>query len=355
MRREYMKPWISVIVPVYNVEAYLERCMLSLINQTCKKIIEIVLVDDGSTDSSGEMCDQYEKQYENVKVIHKENGGLASARNEGLKCAEGEYIAFVDSDDWIEKEAYKVLFEKCQECYPDIITYGYQKIKNNQILLKEHAYFPEGIYEKEEIQSLILPDSIARKKAFDQVNLPVQLSACMCIYKLDFLKENNLQFESERVVLSEDWLFNIGCLCRANSIIVIHNIFYNYDTREDSLSMSYKTDSYERKFNLYKRYREEVLKTGSYNSTMELRLKNFWVEAIYGCYIIELNAPIWNEYKVNKICRDEEFVANIKELTFANCTIKGIIFKSIVRLKAHWLLRITYKVRGNIRNKRMKY
>lgn len=339
-----MKPWISVIVPVYNVEAYLERCVDSLIHQTMHRL-EIILVDDGSTDLSGQICDRLGLEHENIKVVHKDNGGLASARNEGLQHVTGEYIAFVDSDDWVEKETYQTLYEKTKDCYPDIITYGYQKIKNNQILIKEHACFPEGTYNKDEIQGLILPDSIAREKAFNQVNLPVQLSACMCIYRRLFLTENDLKFESERIVLSEDWLFNIACLCRAQQIMIIHNILYNYDTRETSLSMSYKADSYKRKRNLYKRYKEEMIATNSLNPVTTIRLKNFWLEAIYGCYIIELNAPVYNRERIELMCMDEEFKTNLKTLNLRNCTLKGLVFKYIIRLRMHWALNILYKIK----------
>ena len=100
---------ISIIVPVYNVEEYLPACLDSIINQTYTEI-EIILVDDGSTDSSGEICDRYAKIDERVKVIHKSNGGLSDSRNVGIQVAKGEYIGFVDSDDYVEFDMYETLF-----------------------------------------------------------------------------------------------------------------------------------------------------------------------------------------------------------------------------------------------------
>ena len=97
---------ISIIVPVYNVEEYLKECIDSIINQTYKRI-EIILVDDGSTDKSGKICDDYAKIDKRIKVVHKENGGLSDARNVGISVSSGKYIAFVDSDDWVEKTMYK--------------------------------------------------------------------------------------------------------------------------------------------------------------------------------------------------------------------------------------------------------
>ena len=101
---------ISVIIPVYNVEKYLERCLNSALNQTYKNL-EIILIDDGSTDASGKLCDEYAKKDKRVKVIHKENGGQSSARNVGLDIAKGKYIGFLDSDDWITSDMYEYLYQ----------------------------------------------------------------------------------------------------------------------------------------------------------------------------------------------------------------------------------------------------
>ena len=105
-----MKEQISIVVPVYNVEQYLEKCVNSIINQTYKNL-EIILVDDGATDSSGNMCDELAKSDNRIKVYHKENGGLSDARNYGVERATGEYIGFVDSDDYIDSEMYEKLYE----------------------------------------------------------------------------------------------------------------------------------------------------------------------------------------------------------------------------------------------------
>lgn len=111
---------ISVIVPVYNVEDYLEECINSILGQTYKNL-EIILVDDGSTDNSSKICDIYEKKDKRIKVIHKENGGLSSARNEGLKYRTGEYISFVDSDDFIDKTMYEKLYSAIKKYDADVV------------------------------------------------------------------------------------------------------------------------------------------------------------------------------------------------------------------------------------------
>lgn len=113
---------ISVIVPIYNVEKYIEKCINSIINQTYKDL-EIILVDDGSTDSSGKICDEYAKKDKRIKVIHKKNGGVSSSRNIALTIANGDYITWIDSDDWIEKDTYSKLADIILKNKADIIQF----------------------------------------------------------------------------------------------------------------------------------------------------------------------------------------------------------------------------------------
>ena len=157
---------VSVIVPVYNVEEYLGRCVESILNQTYRNL-EVILVDDGAKDSSGRICDQYAAQDHRVKVIHKENGGLSSARNAGMGAAQGKYIWFIDSDDWIELDAYEKLYEQTKEkryhkVSGSFIRESYPGQKNllieqgetgsictgiylKQIILENNIWFPEGV------------------------------------------------------------------------------------------------------------------------------------------------------------------------------------------------------------------
>lgn len=129
--KEEMK--ISVVVPVYNVERFLRDCINSIRNQTYQNL-EIILVDDGSTDSSAGICDEYEKMDTRIKVIHKCNGGLSDARNTGIGLAKGEYISFVDSDDWIRKDAYQILSDRIRQFRADIVCFGmtelYERSRN---------------------------------------------------------------------------------------------------------------------------------------------------------------------------------------------------------------------------------
>ncbi|HFD6724085.1 TPA: glycosyltransferase family 2 protein, partial [Enterococcus faecium] len=126
---------VSVIVPIYNVEKYLRKCVDSLLSQTLKEI-EIVLVDDGSPDASGEIADEYQKKYSNVKTIHRENGGLGPARNTGIENATGEYVAFLDSDDWVESDMYEKLYLVASKENADIVVSGHCDFANDKAMVK---------------------------------------------------------------------------------------------------------------------------------------------------------------------------------------------------------------------------
>ena len=117
---------LSVIVPVYNVEPYIKRCLDNLINQTYQNL-EIILVDDGSTDRSGTICDEYAHIDSRIQVIHKKNGGIASARKSGIVHATGDYTTNVDPDDWVEREAYEYMVKKLEQYQPDMLVLGYKK------------------------------------------------------------------------------------------------------------------------------------------------------------------------------------------------------------------------------------
>ena len=129
-------PKVSIIVPVYNVEKYIEQCIQSLRTQSLRDI-EIILVDDGSSDNCPMLCDKYTRIDKRIKVIHKQNGGLSSARNEGLNICQGDYIGFVDSDDWIDKYMYERLYNLCEERNADIGVCNFFRNENNRTVEKE--------------------------------------------------------------------------------------------------------------------------------------------------------------------------------------------------------------------------
>lgn len=170
---------ISVIIPIYNVQDYLRRCLDSIINQSYKNL-EIILVNDGSLDNCGTICDEYEKVDERIKVIHKKNGGLSDARNAGLEIATGDYIGFVDSDDYITEDMYEFLLHNMEEENADISVCGYA-IVNDRGIVSKNLSAQKYVYDNKEAMRLLLGNRIKnyywnklyKKEFFDNFRLPV--------------------------------------------------------------------------------------------------------------------------------------------------------------------------------------
>ena len=162
---------ISVIVPVYNIRKYLPRCIESILAQTLSEL-EVLLVNDGSTDGCYEICESYRRQDSRIKVIHKVNGGLVSARKAGMKAASGDYIAFVDGDDWIEPDMYERMYQKLMEQDVDIVMCGrYEDV--GDISKRVYHGIPEGRYGKEEMLRAVYHQMISKGDFFEYGILPV--------------------------------------------------------------------------------------------------------------------------------------------------------------------------------------
>ena len=172
-------PKLSVIVPVYNVEKYLKECINSIINQTLKDI-EIICVNDGSTDNSLKILEELSQLDNRIKIINKENGGLASARNAGMKVASGEYYTFIDSDDFIDTNAYETVINKKSEA--DIICFGIQVFGNENSTQKKY----DDTYYKIKYNGL--------QKLTDDIIFNTDVSACNKVFKSDIINKNNITF-----------------------------------------------------------------------------------------------------------------------------------------------------------------
>lgn len=226
-------PKVSIIVPIYNVEKYLDRCMNSLINQTLKDI-EIIMVDDGSPDNCPKMCDEWAKKDSRIKVVHKKNGGLGYARNSGLDVATGEYVAFVDSDDYIDLKMYEILYDNATKSNADAVFCGFKKEvhKRKFVDVRECESYKE--FRGADVQQLI-PDFIAAPP-YSSKEYVYEMSVWHSIYRNSVIKDNNIKFVSERDYSSEDLPFQLDFLKKANIILFIPDILYNYCWNESSLT-----------------------------------------------------------------------------------------------------------------------
>ena len=256
-----MEPKISIIVPVYKVEKHLNRCVNSIINQTYKNL-EIILINDGSPDNCSTICDHYAETDSRVIVIHQENKGLSGARNSGIKMASGDYIGFVDSDDWIEFDMYKTMLNAFEKYDVDIVECGI-------------AVRYEPNYTIDRSGSIIFED---RLQALKRIIKNQNFSVCRRLYRKNTLKG----FFFVEGKNSEDVYFTIDIFKNVNNIIYISNNFYNYFMSEESITRGrFKLkmlDSIDAALYLQKKIShekdKELLKISN-NFILEVLLKNY--------------------------------------------------------------------------------
>lgn len=225
---------LSFIIPIYNVEPYLKECIDSILSQSAGQC-EVILVDDGSTDGSGDLCDRYARGHDCVTVIHKPNGGLSSARNAGMEAAHGKYLAFVDSDDRIAKGSVQQILKWCQISNTDIC------------FLEAVKFFPDG--SKQPLGDSIEPDAVrgtSKEAVFSHLATRPKYpgSACTKLYRTQYLLNHHLWFPKDRRY-SEDLGFFRDCLLVAESFDALSIPYYEYrQNREGSITHGVSSKSF---------------------------------------------------------------------------------------------------------------
>ena len=218
-----MENLISIVVPIYNVKEYLDACIKSIINQTYKNI-EIILVDDGSTDGCADLCDEYKKFDSRIRVIHKENGGLSDARNTGLEVASGVYIVFIDSDDYVNVNMVKELYDAIIKTNSDISICKFKRVKSEII----------DIYENKENKSL---EILSGKRVIEEVyggnGEEISFVAWNKMYKKDLFYDNEIRYPKGRIY--EDTFTTYKLLYYSKAIAIIDKYLYYYRVREGSI------------------------------------------------------------------------------------------------------------------------
>ena len=198
-----IKGLISIVLPIYNVEKYLNRCMNSVVNQTYPNL-EIIMVDDGSTDSSGILCEQWKEKDDRIVVVHKKNEGLGLARNTGIEYARGEYIFFFDSDDYIELNTVESLYCAAKENHSDIVTFGFRTMDSDGKIVSETVpSIEKNYFTGSEILDVFLPEMISFNP-HTGVSSGLWMSAWASMYSMELIKKNAWKFVSERIMISED-------------------------------------------------------------------------------------------------------------------------------------------------------
>ena len=324
--RNSMVPKVSVIIPVYNVEKFLSRCVNSVLNQTLKNL-EIILVDDGSPDNSPQMCDEFKAQDTRIKVIHKTNGGLASARNAGLKIASAEYVFFLDSDDWLELDTLELCLAEIEKD-PDIGCILFSYVKEMQ---------------SASIQMHIMDDSIhlIGKEAEDKVyrrlfglstyelkhpeRMENMTSCCMKLYKVDHAKKGQY-FDINEIGSCEDGLFNIYALYECKNMVYLDKHLYHYRKIKNSATNSFRPRLVEQWENLFS-IMESII--------AEKKLEQAYAEALTNRIALSITAIGLNELS-NKDNSIFKHIRNIREYLKSEIYCNAIGKVSIEHMPLAW-------------------
>ena len=322
-----MKPLLTVVIPVYNVEKYLKRCVESVIAQDWKKY-EILLVDDGSTDHSPQICDNYVKTYDFISVIHKENGGLSEARNTGLSQAKGEYVYFPDSDDWIEPDTFIALSEALESQKFDIISFNREFVKSEEDAIVSDSVVTI-VFEGKDAFVEMLKHSYITGFANDK------------IYRKALFMDHDILFPKGKYY--EDLGTNYKLFLSAKKVYATNQKYYHYlIDNPDSITQSWNEKKFRDMFGFYK----EVFYSDFVRS--QLNQEEFHISQLY--YVNGLTHILASLYKAKLHKNYSDITSEVKQELEKNkltCSeIKSIPNRIKYLLYRMRLLKLAFAIQG---------
>ena len=260
---------VSVVIPIYNVEKHLRRCIESIRNQSYEDL-EIILVDDGSPDSCGEICESYRILDARIKVIHKLNAGLGYARNSGLDIATGKYVVFVDSDDYVKQDYIEAMVDRALVYQADLVTCGFIRKFTDNSEKEVPIVAEECVYKNGEILPRVILPVIG---SVPESNVDVEREMCVWInlYRKEIIDQNSIRFVSERDYVSEDFFFNITYFHKVKTAVLLPRCLYYYSENPGSLTNSFRTDRFEKYCKMYIK-QKEILSVYNYLPYADKRL-----------------------------------------------------------------------------------
>ena len=335
-----MDKLLSVIIPVYNVEKTLERCVTSVINQTYTNL-EIILVNDGSTDNSLQICEKLKYKDSRIKVINKKNGGLSSARNAGLDIMTGQYVAFLDSDDYINESMYKDLFSCIDKYGVDTALCSTQRVLSNGTLIPILETKKNRLFGNDEIIKDFLLGMFYNRDKISNKEYQYEMAVWRAIYMADIIRENNIHFVSEREIVSEDILFDLDYFRYSKKIYYLNKYYHYYCDNSSSLTAQYKDDTIKRLFSLYNTIKNK-LETLNINST-------YYVDHLLLTRIRDLvHLCIFRNADLKSLLNEINSSVIVKEIyasyPFKNLSFKQRVFYSFIRFNSSYLVNFLVKL-----------
>ena len=324
---------VSVVLPIYNVEMYLERCIESIVNQTYKNL-EIILVDDGSPDHCPQICDEWGKKDSRVRVVHKVNAGLGMARNTGIEYATGKYICFFDSDDYVKTDTIEKTVGLAEKVNADIVTFGYSNVDNNGLVKSE--YVPstvKEIFHGKEVQEEFLPDMLAERK--ESVNKRLHMSAWASLYSMKLIKESGWKFVSEREIIAEDVYSLLVLYKSVQCVAVLSEALYFYCDNGVSLTHTYRKDRYKKIEKFYIETTQKAKQLGYSEKVIDRVRMPYYSFTIAALKMISRANCSYREKRhyINEIMDSKIFRTLIKEMDYAEESFSRKVLWTVMEFK----------------------
>lgn len=335
---------VSVILPIYNVELYLNQCIESVVGQTYKNI-EIILVDDGTKDSSGLICDEWAQKDSRIIVIHKKNEGLGYARNSGLEIAHGDFVMFVDSDDRIEEQAVEKLINRIWETGSDTVLCNFYRWYSDGRKIEVNCGYTTEVFDGIQVKENVLLEIVGALPNASK-DITVYMSVWHGIYSMGLIKENNIRFPSEREYISEDLIFDIDYFRYSKRVAFIPDNLYMYRENENSLSTIYNPMRFHKELVLYM---EANRKLSLYFECHEywLRLTRTFLGRVRSCI---MRAVVSKGYKsiddIKEICKNDIVNETLSKYPYKLNPKKLMIFNFCLERNYYLLICIMAKLVG---------
>ncbi|MGL6107825.1 glycosyltransferase [Romboutsia sp.] len=324
---------ISIIIPVYNAETYLEECLTSIKNQTFKDL-EVLLVDDGSSDNSKGIIDKFMDKDNRFKYFYQKNSGVSAARNLGIDKAQGKYITFVDADDWLDATMYDTILSKMEanQSQMALCSYVREYPHLNKSEKEDLPFKNKSLFLNEEVQSIVLYEMLGKKALR---NTSIMGSVWRLVFSREFVLNNTLQFDRS-IKVGEDLLFSISALKKCTNLTVVDEPFYHYRFTPGSAMLKYRPNQWEIGHGFNKKFREAVqgLPMDDINELIAFDL----IRAALGssesvCKPENKNNATAKLKQIKEICKTPDLVTYMKYIDFSKVSSKDKLKINFLKYK----------------------